>query len=491
MAEVTVWLCPNPWKAPGIEYSRLLSPLELRRDQELGQTELTVRVLPAGAPAAGVLQVDICPQGREEIACIMCREGEDRSLDETGDRLLEMLNSLREAESQGDCKGCAPLQRDPRLESAARQAANEILATGWFNPLRAMQWEGVSWLHGWGLAGFIPKKTGLAVEEAELEALVAKWMAQGGARGHILNALYRRAGIAFAWSAQEPRGWHVVVIFADRETQGADSGPFGEHRADSCTYSCVRKLQYYRRRITTSHTGITGEIISDFITFRWRNPSLCNLWKVVLEGDVRGPRAEWICPPQPPAAGCAGQIVPEVSDRGLALILGGRQMEFDCVDVPPYPGELFRVWGWLDGVDPESGCNPILIAACYYSQFCYTSGIVTAIRLVEGETVVDERTSGSTPDEWVGDERLRYELLCEGALLTVIPSDFARYAVEERVVIHKGGIHTIKTLNGEEKRSGCQDPEGATENDLLRWDLCRPFPEHVDGAIIPQKFWGI
>jgi hypothetical protein len=75
--------------------------------------------------------------------------------------------------------------------------------------------------------------------------------------------------------------------------------------------------------------------------------------------------------------------------------------------------------------------------------------------------------------------------------LNVIPSDFAGYSVGDRVVVHKGGKHTIRTGAGNVEEAGCQDPNGATPYDLLRWDLCRPFPEHVQGEIIPQKFWGI
>ena len=66
---------------------------------------------------------------------------------------------------------------------------------------------------------------------------------------------------------------------------------------------------------------------------------------------------------------------------------------------------------------------------------------------------------GSTPDNWIGDEGLAYKVECESRVLTVVPSDFARYAVGDRVLIQKGGITTRLNAKGQEERHyGCQDP---------------------------------
>lgn len=485
MAEITVYLCPDPWKGPGLSYEKLGAPLRIRTPEGEGYTQLEVHLLPNGFSPADTIFTDLCPSGREELECLTCLRREEPDIGQKSAQLLEMLNAQREAHSGDECQNCSPLEWDERCHWGASLAAQDLGTGVTIEPGIYAQHAGVSYLHLGILTAWIPKAQGIEVSGAELETVVAGWMDDPASRARVLNALYKRAGISFFFTLN-PRGWWLAVLLADQAVQSTDPGTFTDPAALPCAFSCMKRLQYYRRKVAEVYHN--EPVLSDFITFRWTNPPLCNLWKVELTGDVRGARAIWLCPNEPPAQGCRSEVAPSRADTP---IIGGWTQEFEMRDKPPYPGELFTVWGYLDGMDPGSACNPILIAACFYSHFCHTSGTITSIRLMEGETVVDERLTGSTPDEWASDVRLRYQVQCEGRTLTVIPSDFARYTVGDRAVIHKGGVHTLQTLDGDREEAGCQDPEGGTEHDLLRWDLCRPFPDHVDGAIIPQRFWGL
>ncbi len=106
----------------------------------------------------------------------------------------------------------------------------------------------------------------------------------------------------------------------------------------------------------------------------------------------------------------------------------------------------------------------------------------------EGGSVVDEVLIGTTPDDWIGDERLAYRVICESQNLTVVPSDFAQYGVGNVVLIQKGGIKTVTNLKGQkEVHYGCQDPAKGTELVQLSNHTVRQF--HNDGFIVPQRFW--
>lgn len=443
---------------------------------DLGQQTVTARLMPEGTSPGQMVRSYLVPAGAEELACLLCRTARQESgMGETAARLLRMVNDER----AGGCAACGTLLWDARL----RRSALYQLSEAHDDPRQNIQKAGASFLSGWILEGFMDKPIGLAVTEEDLLLQMTAWMADGAARGHILHPGYTRAGIAFKWSGTLPRGWYVAVAMADQAVQ-EEAGVFqGTTPELPCAFACVQQLEYYRRKVAETWEG--EEILSDFITFRWRTPDLCNLWKVELTGDVRGKRVEYVCQGFG-ADRCVGEISESKSD---GPILGNRDFEYEMASVPPFPGEFFKVWGYLDGISGD--CNPILIACCWFSHFCYTSGKIVSIVLYEGGEIIDERASGSTPVEWIGDERLAYKTSCEGETLIVVPSDFQSYGVEERVVIQKGGTHTLKTLGGEIKEAGCQDPEGATEFDFLRWDLMRPFPDHADGVILPQKFWGI
>jgi len=320
--DLTAWLCPDPWKAPGIQVEGPRTALSVTRDEDLGQQTVEAYILPEGPPGDRIsITAWLCPLNADELACLLCRPRQEARGGETADRLLRMLNDQREAFSQTECKGCSPLEWGPRVFRAAR-AEVYARAAGQdpLDPRIYLQQQGVSFLFAGSINGFIPKPTGIAVEKGDLEALVASWMAQPHTRGRILHPQYERAAAAFWWSTN-PGGWFVVVAFADGGAQSDIPGQFGGRpplKLWACEFSCVQTLQYFRRKVSEKFQGEETE--ADYITFRWQNPPLCNLWKVELVGDVRGTRAVWVCPTQG-SAGCSGDIPPVKSE---VPILGGR-----------------------------------------------------------------------------------------------------------------------------------------------------------------------
>jgi hypothetical protein len=488
--DLTLHLCPDPWEVPGISTPQGYAPLQTSSDDDLGTTEVALRLLPDGPPGPRMeLDLSLIGLGQNELSCLMCKAMKPKDVRaEAEGKLVSIINDERAA--RPDCTLCEPLGWDYRLRSASLGMLGHLIGGQSLKyPEYYLQGAGVSWFRWGAMNGFVPKTygQGVALKDEELRAIVAGWLSEGPEAGWLMDGRMLRIGAAAGWTNGPPSGWHIVVFVADGEEQTAEIPEFtGGLPALPCGYSCIRKLQYFRRVETTGGAN-PGTVLSDYITFKWRTPEVCNLWKVQLGGDVRGVRATWLCGTGP-GDQCTGEIPPT---KSLAPILGGKEMEFEMRDIPPYPGELFTVWGWLHGMGTNP-CNPVLLVAGYYSHFCYTSGEIQAIRLYENGTVLDEITEGETPAGWVGDTRLAYLVNCEGTPITVKPTDFAGYQIGERVVIHKGGTHNMRQAGGGfQKEAGCQDPEGGTPYDLLRWDLVRPFPDLRDGEIVPARFWGI
>jgi hypothetical protein len=262
-----------------------------------------------------------------------------------------------------------------------------------------------------------------------------------------------------------------------------------EPPATACSFKCVNNIEYY------VHEYRKGVVFRIFV------PEICQIWKVDLIGDVKGPRWTTYCQflnsPH-----CYGQLTGSWSDLG---IIPGRIFEVNTVGNEPVPGELFKVWVWMHGT-PLDDCNPVLLAQGYYSHPCFTSGEIQEILLVnEDDTIEDSVSSGETPDSWIGDTRLKYRIQAEGELMIVKPSDFFRYGCGERVFVHKGGVTTKQeftskftgaygTLAGQPQDAvvaGCQDPHDASEFDIYSWRQVRAIEDTGEACIIPYKCYGI
>jgi hypothetical protein len=497
---VTAYLCPDPWLAPAVEVGGSRPPIEADADTELNACTATVRILhhsSAGIGERTEAVLGLVRPSDDPIACLLCRDRAPRRQDdERRAQLLELINPYRQA-GPPECKdGCGSLQLDDRLIRAASAYAIDAVGGQPHDPRLYAQHGGVDYLEAWGTWALVPKPgTDLTITAEDLRAVVDAWLAGGAdSRAQILNPSYTRVGIQFLFTfaglGDPNRGWIVAMILCDLEAQGLeddlfqDAPPEGWH----CNFACVRDVRYHRKRIVEDPLHPEEDILEDFITFAWRTPSLCNLYRIELHGDVRGTR--YIIPCD--LGACKGDIPASKAD---APILGGKELTFDMLDFPPYPGERFEVWGYLQGV--ASTCSPTLLAAGYFKHFCHTSGVVHRILLVDGQSIVDEETEGGTPEEWIGDERLRYEVLTEGAMLIVIPSDFAGYGCGDRVVIQKGGGHQVLTPVGPVAEAGCKDPkDGTPETQVLRSTIVRPIWSYggvirTDGVILPQQFWGI
>jgi hypothetical protein len=505
---VTTYLCPDPWKAPAVEHSRSLSSVEMDYDEETNTCTITGRLLGENQPGNGErmeITARLVKEEDDAIACLLCRPAPERQTDPFLANLAERVNAYRLAGPPECITGCAALIQDPRLTRAASHLAWDLAASR--TPDLAeilLQAQGVDFLGGASLQYFIPKpERASALTDEDLETLLFSgdaaapgWLAgDQGARQKLFSPHYTRIGVAcvftFAPVGDPDRGWWVTVLLADLSWQD-DGYELSENAAPydwPCRFACHKKLKFFRKTVAqTLEFDAQGKIHliniqADYLSFGWQNPMLCCLDAFTLQGDVRGPRYEIRCT----EGWCKGDVPPTKSEVPM---IGGREWAFDMVDIPPFPGEFFEVWGRLQGVEDE--CTPILMACGYFVHFCHTSGLVERILLVDDQgQIVDQRDSGATPDAWIGDIRLRYEARCEGRCLIVIPSDFARYAVGDRVVIQKGGTHKYFTPLGDLFSSGCEDPkDGTAITASLRWDVVKPVTE-AQGTILPQRFWGI
>jgi len=497
----TVWLCPDPWKAPAIDQSSSLAPISVDSDDDTQICDVTVRLIPEGRPTGenDEVQVSIIRTTDNPIACLICREEKRRRTDDYKKiGLLDRINKIRlSAPAECGSNGCPPLILDDRLIAAANAYGIDLANGTAYAPELYANFAGAAFFNFAVVSGFIAKPTQtISIKPEDLDVLLDDWMAGGKPeRSNLLLPMFSRMGLSFLFTFKplnDPgRGWRVVAFLADLDPQYLEDDLFQDEPPQGwkCNFACVRDIRYYRKKIVEDPLHPEQNILSDYITFSWRTPALCNLYRIELHGDVRGTR--YIIPCD--IGACKGEAP---DSKSLALILGGKELEFDMLDIEPYPGERFEVWGHLQGV--ASDCSPTLIAAGYFKHFCHTSGVITRIVLLNDQgQVIDQRTSGSTPDDWIGKENLRYEVLVEGALLIVISSDFARYNVGERVAIQKGGSHTELTPVGLVHESGCKDPkDGTLKNQFLRSTIVRPIWKYggtvrTDGVILPQDFWGI
>jgi hypothetical protein len=490
--KVTAYICPDTWKAKGIE-TRRTSGTELRvtRDEDLKIQTVQAGILPNQSvleQTSGKFQkvtAYTIPNGASELACFFCRKRRRGIPSRVIDKLISLLNDHRSG-----IQGTTPVERDERLDEIAEDRLKDYLG-GSSKPARNyFQTYGVSIRTSAALMIWIDKPSGQDPDLTDQDC--RRFMAQltGSYPGLASSAGLNLGGAYFMWlDTTSKRGFWISMTIAEGTKSPLDREILDTPPASACSFKCVGHIQYF---VEERNRGVI---------FRIFVPEICQIYRLELIGEINGPRwatyCDWLGPNL-----CSGQITGSWSDFG---ILAGKIFETNTVGNDPIPGEKFSVYAYMKGA-PVGECNPVLLAQGYYAHSCLTSGEIEKIQLVEDDgSVPDEKTSGSTPDSWVGDPRLCYLTWCEGQPLTIRPSDFYRYSVGERVFVHKGGVRTETqfasvteyewgtVVSGEQDVvvAGCQDPHDATELDIYRWDQIRPIQNDQDGTIIPFKCYGV
>ena len=521
---ITIYLCPEQFQAPGIETAQGNSAVDVETDEALGLSTVTVRLLPDGSLYTGEQQqvtAYLCPESADELACFLCNTRQKREPNAVLDKIVSMLNAERASRkcwAEKDCE--AQLERDSHLDRAGKLWIADKYELGLTShPSNYFQKAGVSTatyvlVDAFVFKGPLEKLNNLALSDADIQAAIAEWLADNPIFREVLEApnlnlcggaVALVAGDAFAFAegaiayekirTSAKVGWHIVICLAEAEKQPVYPIEVEEAPpSDACDFRCVKRLEYYAAGEADPVMNRTYGVV-----FRVHVPDLCAIREVSLWGDIFGERWRAYCLPNTKIP-CGGEPLSRTEDG----ILAGETFEVNTYGNEPFPGELMYASAYLDGSAGDD-CNPIILAFNYYSHPCLTSGPITKVKLVEGKTAVEERAEGETPKNWIGDTRLRYEVLCEGELLTVRPSDFSRYLVGERVMIHKGGAHTeiqhtgsFGTWSGEVNYgkpteyvvAGCQDPDNRRgsnhHKEVFSWRIVRPLLNNgADGLIIP------
>ncbi len=269
-----------------------------------------------------------------------------------------------------------------------------------------------------------------------------------------------------------------------------------ERPDEPCAGECEKRIHWYQEyHIEYSdwyqdESGIWKQkeikVPEPWLKFEINPTEICSLREVVLMGEVSGLLAGWYF--------SGTGAIPE--DNSLKFLYNNPIiLQVSLSDQKPFPGELIQAWGLID--DFEIGqCNPLVLGWCYFETYCFTSAEVKGFVLVNEEGQVLERSySNWTPDEWIGDERLRYEVLYKGKTYYLRASDWARYGVGGRCVIYKGGYSQTE----EGLQEGCRGPVPGLFNGGILPQAGEPISDsnvsyelnEESDIIIPQTFWGM
>ena len=282
----------------------------------------------------------------------------------------------------------------------------------------------------------------------------------------LLDPIYDKIGIGIFGNVFTEE-WLIVIFLVQtiEETEEVFEYP---KLADACL-TCTNNIHFSKKTYDTSRGQIS---ISEMLYFRYTVPSICNIYAISLVGDIAGERYRYVINPS--------QVIQEGQSP---ILLGGRSFDEPLL-ISPVPGEFFTVFAYFYGI--EDFCNPVPIAAGFFAHHCWTSGTIKKILLYEEGEIVAEIDSGSTPEDWVGESGLAYEIVCEGKPKIIAPSDFKTYSVDERVFVQKKGIRVDEAGTAEET---CQDPPVIYADLTLKDTNVYSFKE--DGIIAPFSFYGV
>jgi len=438
----SAYLCPDPWTPTGLIHPEVYAPGVRTSVQDDGSVEAEAYLCPLGYDCTGLeVTAYLLPEGRSPLDCLLCYEaGRDFFLrpgvQERCEGLLGLHNQARHSFPEECQAPCPDLELDWLMCRCALDYAFYCLLHECYGhycdgrtPAERMQSYGVAF-SSWGENVAMVEDDDLEWDEA-IERAFAGWMNSSGHRANILQGQFTRVGFGMVrkdWVYGTPprrRMRYVFVAdFADAELQLSANVPKPDF---PCNFECVELLKWEQ----------DYEEYDDYVNGHWvkrRRPrpylkipcktiQICAFEKMVLWGSVSGPLAIW----QFGGQGPCGNVLELTFEDEYVLTL-------PMSECKPFPGEQLLLYGYLRGYEGDP-CNPLIVAYGWFETHCYTSGEVVAIK-----TDTAEVTSGCLPEDFVGDESLRYVVQYKGKQYEIKPSDFASYCVGDVCLIHKDGL---------------------------------------------------
>lgn len=278
----------------------------------------------------------------------------------------------------------------------------------------------------------------------------------------------------------------------DRVRDSQSEIPNGSRLPDYGEESCLKKIRWNQQYYITTWFQNIRRVGLPGIDFFVEMPRICGMNTTVLTGEVSGTLMSWVW-----------NGIGEVRADRKYLWPDNLVFNVPWQDTMPFPGELILVQCFFEPGTPFAAL-PLTVGYTWFETHCFTSGQLKSICRVDRDdptVVLEERTTGALPTEWVGEEGLRYKVIFKGVEYLMKCVDFASYSVGSRVVIAKTGTRTVRrTAEGGGDLylfDGCDGPTRYT-NDEWPWDGREPVSDgnvlfdldvnkHI---VVPQTFYG-
>ncbi len=461
-SDFVAYMCPDPYQPTGIVHPEVYAP-KLRtfvREDEDVQAE--AYLCPLGYDCTGMeVTAYLLPEGRSPLDCLLCYEaGRDFFLrpgvQQRCEQLLKLHNQARHS-FPAECQPpCPDLELDWAMCRCAMSYAFYCLLHECYGHVCDGQqpWERLS--HS-GVGDFTLVGENVAMVEDDdleweeaIERVFGGWMSSAGHRRNVLNPKFTRVGFGYArkdWVYGTPPRRRMRYVFVAEFADSAVELPANVPKPDfPCNFECVELLRWEQ-----DYQEYEDFVDGEWVTRRSPRPwilvpcptiQVCAFEKMVLWGSVSGPLAVWQFGGEGP---CGGGLELTFKDEYV--------LTWPMSECRPFPGEELLLYGYLRGYEGDP-CNPVIVAYGWFETHCYTSAEIVAIR-----TDTAEVTSGCLPEEFVGDESLRYVVRYKGKEYELRPSDFASYCVGDVALIHKDGLATFFDAQGQKYQCpACRGP---------------------------------
>ncbi len=240
----------------------------------------------------------------------------------------------------------------------------------------------------------------------------------------------------------------LYCIPACDEVEEEEANPLVIPKAASadapCISECIQKVRWWQDYEVHSSLDITGtspktvfkKVPQPKIIFETKIPRICGLYGLFLNFEVSPCFAEWVFKGQ--------GLIPD--DNSLQFIYGDTwhiEWPFSDNGTCFYPGELVTAYGYIRNTLGQ--CKPLPIAYGYFETRCFTSGLIQGCGLMDdNDQIVAGGHLKAWDDVYAGDDKLVWEVLFKGVLYWAKCSDFTKWSIGDRCIIHKSGIGKIE-----------------------------------------------